>query len=528
MTQLFSNNIDTALEQAAGASDASLLLVDGSDLNEPAGGDFELLTVTYNGLFEVVKVTARTTNTVTVTRAQEGTTARDWPKGARVFAGITAGTLQAFQGAIEAGNGWTPILAIVNDGSRRVLQVYDWTGGVGTKPKTGQYVGSGGLEDAIGDGIDIRGSAGSDGLDGWNPYLAIENDGDRRVLKLENWFGGEGTKPSFIGYYLNDLGLTTSLAAGTDIRGPAGGGGWDPSQAVKDSLTMVAGFSLPPGATALGAEAIAIQAARATDDLIASGNYSVAIGSSSSAPSNQGVAIGQEANCNVASAHSLLGQNYGTAIGYGAICTGAAAVALTGMASGEGSVAIGVAQATGDNAFALGAFANASDDFGIILGAGGSEFRGHFRAAGLPAVASTSLLSSVPDSLLPGAHADYTTQEAIITSGNVNLAAVGDVEIELPAGVHFFPDECGIIITTADGAISQAEVSFGAGTGASEELVAEVVTTGLDAPHKRQRFTSILSDHGQTTLSAHVATAGAGTIYTARFYWKGFAVCDEA
>lgn len=54
-------------------------------------------------------------------------------------------------------NGWTPILATVLDGLRRVLQVVDWAGGTGSKPTTGQYVGPTGLVSTAAAGVDIRG-----------------------------------------------------------------------------------------------------------------------------------------------------------------------------------------------------------------------------------------------------------------------------------------------------------------------------------------------------------------------------------
>lgn len=58
-------------------------------------------------------------------------------------------------------NGWTPVLAVVVDGDRRVHRVVDWTGGAGTKPATGSYVGPLGLVAAIGDATNIRGPAGA-------------------------------------------------------------------------------------------------------------------------------------------------------------------------------------------------------------------------------------------------------------------------------------------------------------------------------------------------------------------------------
>ena len=62
--------------------------------------------------------------------------------------------------------GWSPTLAAVADGARRVLHVVDWQGGGGTKPAIGQYVGSAGLVDDIADGVDVRGQDGRNGTDG--------------------------------------------------------------------------------------------------------------------------------------------------------------------------------------------------------------------------------------------------------------------------------------------------------------------------------------------------------------------------
>lgn len=63
-------------------------------------------------------------------------------------------------------NGWAPVLAVVTDSARRVLQVSDWAGGTGSKPATGSYVGATGLTAVLVDAIDIRGSAGANGSAG--------------------------------------------------------------------------------------------------------------------------------------------------------------------------------------------------------------------------------------------------------------------------------------------------------------------------------------------------------------------------
>lgn len=68
----------------------------------------------------------------------------------------------------DGNDGWSPVFSINSDSARRVLRVVDWVGGEGTKPATGKYVGLYGLVDAIGDGVDIRGTTGATGPAGSN------------------------------------------------------------------------------------------------------------------------------------------------------------------------------------------------------------------------------------------------------------------------------------------------------------------------------------------------------------------------
>jgi len=121
-------------------------------------------------------------------------------------------------------DGWSPVFAVVTDGERRVLQVTDWVGGEGTKPAIDKYVGTTGLVDSVGDGVDIRGAtgaAGEDGQDGddgqdgaglsggnWKVFYT-DGDGDLQELAL----GADGT-------YLKSNGATSAPSFDT----PAGGG----------------------------------------------------------------------------------------------------------------------------------------------------------------------------------------------------------------------------------------------------------------------------------------------------------------
>ena len=100
MAQLFSNNAASTLNGAITnvAVTIDLAASGGVFFQSPTGGDFELITV-YDGAtidvstnVEIMKVTARSTDQMTVVRAQEGTAGFAFSDGAGVEACATAGT----------------------------------------------------------------------------------------------------------------------------------------------------------------------------------------------------------------------------------------------------------------------------------------------------------------------------------------------------------------------------------------------------------------------------------------------------
>lgn len=164
-------------------------------------------------------------------------------------------------GTVTGEDGWSPLIRSVADGARRVMEIYDWTGGTGTKPATG-YISSSGPTAVLANATDYRGiqgiqgiqgdpgpagstgPAGADGAPGgpqgdpgpqgdtgWSPSLVVTTDGERRVLYIYDWLGGTGTKPSS-GQYLGEGGLVNTAAEAVDIRGstgPAGSDGLEPT-----------------------------------------------------------------------------------------------------------------------------------------------------------------------------------------------------------------------------------------------------------------------------------------------------------
>ncbi|WP_454917420.1 hypothetical protein [Xanthobacter sediminis] len=81
-----------------------------------------------------------------------------------------------------------------------------------------------------------KGDTGETGNDGWSPVLAAVSDGSRRVHQIAGWVGGQGNEPD-TGGYLGPDGVVTDIAEGTDVRGPAGAGADTPAIAAIGELT---------------------------------------------------------------------------------------------------------------------------------------------------------------------------------------------------------------------------------------------------------------------------------------------------
>lgn len=84
-----------------------------------------------------------------------------------------------------------------------------------SNPSTGETASSGAIPPFIP-------PVGGSGKDGWTPLLAVVPRGaNEDVLRVEDWFGGQGTKP-VTGRYLGPSGLVTDINLATNIRGLQG------------------------------------------------------------------------------------------------------------------------------------------------------------------------------------------------------------------------------------------------------------------------------------------------------------------
>lgn len=98
--QIYTNNASTTLTGSIIATDLILSVADASAFPSPAAGQYFLITLELGSSREVVKVTSRSGNTLTVAstadRGLEGTTAAPWAPGSVVEVRVTKDTLARF------------------------------------------------------------------------------------------------------------------------------------------------------------------------------------------------------------------------------------------------------------------------------------------------------------------------------------------------------------------------------------------------------------------------------------------------
>ena len=136
-TFVFANNINTGLASAISPSATSITLESSANLpTSIPGGSYLVLTLndqaTRNN-YEIVYASAITGSTLTVLRAQEGTTALSWLVGDYVYSGPTAGQMASFVagGYLPlAGGTLTGGLAIAPASASPVLTLNSPTAGV--------------------------------------------------------------------------------------------------------------------------------------------------------------------------------------------------------------------------------------------------------------------------------------------------------------------------------------------------------------------------------------------------------------
>lgn len=98
--QIYANNASTTLTSSIIATDLTIIVADGSAFPSPAIGQYFLITIELGSLREIVKVSGRSGNTLTVAstgdRGQEGTSAAPWAPGSVVEGRTTRDSFARF------------------------------------------------------------------------------------------------------------------------------------------------------------------------------------------------------------------------------------------------------------------------------------------------------------------------------------------------------------------------------------------------------------------------------------------------
>ena len=104
MAVKFANNVSTTLSSAINATQTTISVADASGLPTLSSGDYVYLTIdtdTASPTLEVVKVTAISSNSLTVVRGQDGTTASSFSSGTKVELRVTAAALDDISSAAD-------------------------------------------------------------------------------------------------------------------------------------------------------------------------------------------------------------------------------------------------------------------------------------------------------------------------------------------------------------------------------------------------------------------------------------------
>ena len=104
MAVKFANNVSTTLSSAINATQTPISVADASGLPTLSSGDYVYLTIdtdTASPTLEVVKVTAISSNSLTVVRGQDGTTASSFSSGTKVELRVTAAALDDISSAAD-------------------------------------------------------------------------------------------------------------------------------------------------------------------------------------------------------------------------------------------------------------------------------------------------------------------------------------------------------------------------------------------------------------------------------------------
>ena len=190
-------------------------------------------------------------------------------------------------------------------------------------------------------------------------------------------------------------------------------------------------------------------------------------------------------------------------------------------ASASNSTSIGFNTLSTSGSTSIGYSATSISNLGIALGSNAINRIGESNN-----ITGLSLIRKDNGEAATDEHLYFTGSQAIVFSKEIDLKTLADdvSTITIPTGSTFYPDEVGVVVTSADTVTVQPEVSFGI-TGNTTAVLTQTATT-KSAAKGRDVFTPSSKD-GVTSLTTSVKVAATATTLLGRFYWKGILVEDE-
>lgn len=545
-TLLYSNNAETLLATSINAAATSIVGTSCSAFPNPGSGEIFYATLT-DGIQapEIVKVTARSTNTLTVVRAQEGTTAVAWTATATTISvRITAASLSQFaQGALNSGNAKGAGAIDYQTGRSAATQVASGANSIAIGVNN---TASGSTAIAIGIGTTVAGAnsigvgntatcAGSDSVAIGETTTAAGNTGTAMGYAAS----AGGTNSTAIG-----RGSSASTSQCTSI-------GYNAATSAADATAVGSGATASKsGATAIGKGAVA----NTQDDTTAVGSgaaasnyFALALGYSASATGIRAISLG---NSSASATDSTAIGEVATASGSGALAVGNSATA-----SGSGSIAIGPSSlsrrdnSSNINSTRILAIDNwwTQSEYGFnctneetlfssyIDLTGGSTWatatsynHGHVVKPTTPNGYQywlwTSNLGSITTA---GAEPTWPTSHGgSVAAGSgaywICIDAANYV-VTLPTGVKFFPTAVGFITEKYNTVTVQPNISFGE-SGNLTKFLASTTTTNLTAAYSIEKYTTLASYVGGSSVAFKLQTAATGTQLLGRAFWRGYFV----
>lgn len=237
---------------------------------------------------------------------------------------------------------------------------------------------------------------------------------------------------------------------------------------------------------ARGADALDIQSGRLFAYKVASGNNAIAVGYDNVASGGYSVCVG--AAC--------------WALGYQGSAFGSLA-----YSSGSYSTAVGLGFAYGYSCTGIGASARSRiDETSNLCG---------------PLINRKDNGENSVYSLL-----FYSGAEIVMLTKEIDLKTIADTTITLPTGASFFPNEVGVIVTSANTVTIQPTLRFGY-TGTPAGLVAATPGTGLTSTGVRNRFTTLITPDARSSILGGVTIGATATTLLGRFYFSGMLIENE-